>query len=87
MMNKEITVKYNTSVYTPAGWRPVEVTAVANQISPKRCVVSQVLDINGDGNTGYASRTGAKRQIYHCRGVSLREEGKIKNISSLTVIE
>ena len=87
MMNKEITVKYNTSVYTPAGWRSAEVTAIANQTSAKRCVVSQVLDINGDGNTGYKSRTGAKRQRYNCRGVSLREEGKIKNISSLTVIE
>jgi len=79
---KVITISYATSVFTPAGWRAEVVKAQAEQISPKRCRVLCVLDIGGNGNSGYGSRTGAKRQAYHVGGVARREEGKIKNLSA-----
>ena len=66
-----------------AGWRSVEVTAIADKISEKRVSVTRVTDIDGLGNSGYGSRTGAKRQQYHIGGIAAREEGKIKNISTL----
>jgi len=80
---KTLTIKYNASVMVDAGWRSVEVTAIADKISEKRVSVTRVTDIDGLGNTGYGSRTGAKRQQYHIGGIAVREEGKIKNISTL----
>jgi hypothetical protein len=76
-------IKYKTSVYTPAGWRDEIVTAQAEEISPKRVRVTKVDDIGGNGNTGYGSRTGAKRQAYHVGGIAAREVDKIKIISKL----
>ncbi len=74
-------IKYNTSVFTPAGWRAEEVTARVEPISAARARVVEVLDIGGNGTTGYASRTGAKRQAYHVAGVAKRELGAIKLLS------
>ena len=54
-------IKYTSSVKTPAGWRSELITAKAEAISPKRLRVVEVIDIGGNGSTGYASRTGAKR--------------------------
>lgn len=78
----QITISYTTSVFTPAGWRTEVVQAQAEQISPKRCRIVSVLDIGGSGNSGYGSRTGAKRQSYHVGGVARREQGKVKNLSA-----
>ena len=78
-----MTIKYNASVMVDAGWRSVEVTAIADKISEKRVSVTRVTDIDGLGNSGYGSRTGAKRQQYHIGGIAAREEGKIKNINTL----
>lgn len=80
---KTIKVEYNSSVFTPAGWRGVTITAAAEQISEKRCRVLAVMLIDGKVPSGYTSRTGAKRQAYNAAGVSHREVGKIKNLSSL----
>ena len=80
---KNIKVEYGSSVFTPAGWRGVKITAAAEQISEKRCRILGVMLIDGEVPSGYTSRTGAKRQTYNAAGVSQREVGKIKNLSSL----
>ena len=80
-------IKYNTAVFTPAGWRSEVVTAQAEAISPKRLRVTQVLDIGGNGSTGYGSRTGAKRQAYNVGGVALREIGAVKLLGKVEVVE
>jgi len=78
-----ISIQYNAAVMVPAGWRSVTITATAEKISEKRVKIITVDDIDGDGNTGYGSRTGSKRQQYHIGGIAEREAGKIKNISTL----
>jgi hypothetical protein len=80
-------IKYNTSVFTPAGWRDEVVTAQAEAISPKRLRVVSVEDIGGNGCTGYGSRTGAKRQAYHVGGVAKREVGAVKLLGKVEVLE
>ena len=80
-------IKYNTSVFTPAGWRNEVVTAQAEAISPKRLRVVRVDDIGGNGCTGYGSRTGAKRQAYHVGGVAKREVGAVKLLGKVEVVE
>ena len=80
-------IKYNTSVFTPAGWRNEVVTARVEPISAARAKVVEVLDIGGNGTTGYGSRTGAKRQQYHVGGVAKRELGEVKLISRAVVVE
>ena len=47
-----ITIKYNSAVFTLAGWRSEVVTAQAEAISPKRLRVVSVLDVGGKGATG-----------------------------------
>ena len=78
-----MSIQYKAAVMVPAGWRSVTITATAEKISEKRVKVITVNDIDGDGNSGYGSRTGAKRQQYHIGGIAAREEGKIKNINTL----
>lgn len=80
-----ISINYNTSVFTPCGWRNVEVTGVAEKISEKRCKVLNVDFIDNKKPVGYASRTGAKRQQYNALGISFREIDKIKNINTLNI--
>ena len=80
-------IRYNTAVFTPAGWRSETVTAQAEAISPKRLRVVAVLDIGGNGSTGYGSRTGAKRQQYHVGGVAKREVGAVKLLGKVEVVE
>ena len=80
-------IKYNSSVFTPAGWRHEEITARVVKISDKRAEVLEVLDIGGNGNHGYVSRTGAKRQQYNAGGVAKREVGKIKILSKCMIVE
>jgi hypothetical protein len=82
-----ITIKYNTAVCTPAGWRSEVITAVAEYMSEKRARVIEVLDVGGNGNVGYGSRTGAKRQVYHVGGIAQRELGAVKNLSGVKIIE
>ena len=73
-----ITITYSSSVFTPAGWRNVTVTALAERLSAKRAKVVEVVDIDGEGAVGYASRTGAKRQQYNVGGTAKREVGAVK---------
>lgn len=79
-------IRYNTGVFTPAGWRNETVTARVELLSSKRAKVLDVIDIGGNGSTGFASRTGAKRQAYHVGGVAKRELGAIKLLSKVEVV-
>lgn len=85
MTTETLTISYSASVFTPAGWRSVNITAKAEKISAGMARVSQVLSIDGEEPTGYTSRTGAKRQTYNARGVALREVGARKRLSACTV--
>ncbi len=80
-------VQYYASVLTSAGWRPELITARAESITEKRCKVVSVIDIGGNGATGYASRTGAKRQTYCLHRVAAREVGAVKLVSKLHAVE
>ena len=81
-----MTIKYNASVYTQAGWRGVIIKAQAEQISKGMAQVLEVLEIDGEAPVGYTSRTGAKRQTYHAAGVAEREVGAKKRISACEVV-
>lgn len=86
-MSANIVIEYSASVYTPAGWRGVTITALARKITEKTAEVVEVTAIDGEEPIGYASRTGANRQKYNARGVALREVGKKKRLGSCEVIE
>jgi len=81
-----IIIEYNSSVYTPAGWRGVTIAATAEQTSAKMVTVSEVLAIDGEEPTGYTSRTGAKRQRYHAAGIAQREIGARKRLNSCDIL-
>ena len=81
-----MTIKYNASVYTQAGWRGVKITALAEQISKGMAQVLDVLEIDGEAPVGYTSRTGAKRQTYHAAGIAQREVGAKKRVSTCEVV-
>jgi hypothetical protein len=74
---------YKSSVFTPAGWRAVYISATAKHLTEKMLEVVQVTAIDGETPTGYTSITGAKRQTYHAAGVAQREIGKKKRVSAL----
>jgi len=78
-------IKYTASVKTPAGWRSELITAEAEQISPQRLRVTDVIDIGGNGATGYAIRTGAKRQQYNVGYFASQEVGAIKLLNFVKV--
>lgn len=82
----KITIKYNASVHTAAGWRGVEIEAVAEKISQKRAKVLSVKTIDGEKVVGTMSRTGAKRQSYYGIGVAHHEQGNVKNLSACEII-
>lgn len=83
----EIIVSYKTSAFCQCGWRSVIATAKVEKISDKRLRILEIVDVDGNGNSGYASRTGAKRQSYSVSSIAHRESGKIKNLSSVKIIE
>lgn len=78
---------YNSSVYTPAGWRHVTITAEAEQISKGMGRIIKVIEIDGEVPSRTMSRTGAKRQEYWGTGVANREVGARKRLSSCTIID
>ena len=79
-------IKYDSSVKTAAGWRNVTVTAEADKISEKRLIVQKVVDIDGNGSSGYASRTGAKRQEYSGGYFAKQQIGAVKLTSKVEVL-
>ena len=81
-----VTVKYNSSVLTAAGWRSITIMAQANYLSAKRVEITCVDSIDGLTPSNNMSRTGSKRQTYDGLYYSNCESGKVKNISSLELI-
>jgi hypothetical protein len=80
-------IKYTASVMVAAGWRSVEITAEAEQVSKGMAVVTKVQLIDGEAPNGYQSRTGAKRQTFNASGIAQREVGKKKRLSTCIVEE
>jgi hypothetical protein len=80
-------ISYRSSVYTPAGWRGVQVQARAQRISAGIVEVIEVVTIDGEAPHYGQSRTGARRQSYNGAGVSLREVGARKRLSTCTIEE
>lgn len=76
-------IEYKISVNTPAGWRSVYMTAIAEKISQKRVKVLEVTHIDDKLIKPNMSRTGANRQKFNGEYFAQREIGKTKNISSL----
>jgi len=79
-------IKYNASVFTPAGFRSVTMTAIVEKISEKRVKVSEVIAIDGEEVKANMSRTGAKRQAFYGIGAAAKEVGKIKNLSACEIL-
>ena len=84
-MKKTITIDYTASVYTPAGWRSVTITAEADQTSPGMATVTKVIAIDGEAPAYGMSRTGAHRQQYNGLGVAQREIGQRKRLSACVI--
>jgi hypothetical protein len=80
-------IEYSASVFTPAGWRNVTITADAERISAGMGRVVSVRAIDGSAPVGTLSRTGARRQEYHASGVASREVGARKRLSACRIIE
>lgn len=78
---------YKGSVPTRCGFRSVEFKAKLSQISAKRLQVVEILEIDGESVGANMSRTGAKRQSFYGHGAARHEEGKIKYLSSVSIIE
>ena len=83
----KITIEYKGSVHTPAGFRGVDMLAIAEKISDKRAKVIELIAIDGEEIKANMSRTGANRQKFYGYGVARHEEGKIKNLSSYKIKE
>jgi hypothetical protein len=80
-----IVIDYTASVFTPAGWRSVTITATADQTSPGMATVTKVTAIDGEDPAYGMSRTGAKRQQFNGRAIALREAGARKRLSACTI--
>jgi len=81
-----IKISYKASVFTPAGWRGVTITAAATKTSEKMALVVEVLEINGEHPKSTMSRTGASRQKFNGCGISRREEGAKKRLSACEIV-
>lgn len=80
-------IKYQSSVKTQAGWRSVDVLAVADSVSAKMARIVDVLQIDGEKPGYKQSRTGAKRQQFNGLFVARLEVGKNKRLSSCRILE
>jgi len=79
--------QYNVSVKTPAGWRSVSVLSNVLKISEKRVEILSIQEIDGETPNHHQSRTGAKRQAFDGVYFANNEVGKVKNISSISLID
>jgi hypothetical protein len=82
-----ITIDYTASVFTPAGWRSVTITAEAEKVSAGMATVTRVTAIDGEAPRYGMSRTGARRQQYNGAGIAQREVGTRKRLSACRLIE
>jgi len=87
-MTNQITIRYTASVFTQAGWRSVNITALAEPSKTgKMARVIEVVAIDGKTPTTGMSRTGAKRQAYNGKSIAQREVGANKRISACVIVE
>ena len=86
-MKTLITVTYRETAFIAYGFCYVKVTAEAEKISEKRCVITKVIDVDGNGSSGYASKDGTMRKQYSIDEVVDRQIGKTKYMKCLTVIK
>jgi len=80
-------IKYSIGIKVPAGWRQVEIVAIAERISEKMAEITDIELIDGEEPSYKQSRTGANRQKFNGTWWAKTEIGKKKRISSCTVIE
>ena len=80
-----LTIEYQTSVFTSAGWRGVTVTAQAVKVSAGMAVVKAVALIDGETPNAGMSRTGARRQAFNGVTTALREVGAKKRLSACRI--
>ena len=81
-----ITIEYTASVFTPAGWRSVTITATADQTSPGMATVAKVVALDGEAPAYDMSRTGARRQAFNGHAIALREAGARKRLSACETV-
>ena len=82
-----VKVKYQASVKTLAGWRPVSVVAEATLSGTgKMASITKVTTIDGEVPARGQSRTGAKRQEFDGVFWANREIGAKKRVSACEVI-
>ena len=80
-----LAIQYTASVFTPAGWRSVTITADADQTSAGMATVTRVTAIDGEAPTYDMSRTGARRQSFNGQAIAKREVGARKRLSACTI--
>ena len=78
-------ITYKSAVFTSAGWRAVNITAEADQLSPGMARVTRVVSIDGEDPRYGMSRTGARRQEYNGAGVAQREIGARKRLTTCRI--
>lgn len=82
---EHITITYTLGIKVDAGWRSVEVKALAEK-QGGYAVVKNVLEIDGETPAYGQSRTGAKRQQFNGRYWADRQVGAKKRVSACVVV-
>lgn len=85
MTTTTLTITYTTSVQVDAGWRSINITAKAEQISKGMAKVVEVTAIDGEAPRYGMSRTGANRQRFNGNYIAQREVGAKKRLSACQV--
>lgn len=86
MQATTITIKYTSSVKVEAGWRDVQIKALAEQISAGMAVVREVIAIDGETPACGQSRTGAKRQQFNGKAWAAKQIGAKKRLSACQIV-
>jgi hypothetical protein len=81
-----VKIKYQSSVKTPAGWRSVQIVAVAERVSDAMAQVKEVLLIDGETPNYQQSRTGAKRQEFNGKYFATQQIGAKKRIATCELL-
>lgn len=82
-----LTIEYESSVHTAAGWRGVTIRARAEKISAGMARVVSVELIDGEKPGYRQSRTGAKRQEFSGVYFAAQQVGARKRLSACEILE
>ena len=80
-----LTINYNTSVFTSAGWRGVSIRATAEKVSAGMAVVTSVIEIDGETPAFGMRRKGGRHQAFNGKFIALREVGAKKRLSACEI--